>query len=410
MPKLTKRIVDDAGPKSAAFFIWCSDLPGFGVRIHPTGKRVYYVDYRNADGVRKRMTIGRHGVVTCDQARAVARATLGGVTIRGDDPLAERTTRRGSLTVKELCADYLKEAEAGHIMGKGGRSKKATTLSVDRGRIERHIIPLLGRKLVRDLTRADVMKFIRDVSDGKTAVVQKTGKLRGKAVVEGGKGTAARTAGLLGGILSFAVAQGVIESNPARGVKRPADNRRTRRLTPAEYGKLGDALRAADGEAWQGVAGLRLLALTGCRLGEVAKLRWAEVDAAGSALRLEDSKEGASTRPIGRVALDVLASLPRQDGSPFVLPGVRGTGPYGGLPAFAERIFERAGLVGVTCHTLRHSFASTAADLGFAESTIGAMLGHAGGTVTSRYVHHLDAVLVAAADRVAAEIDGAMNF
>lgn len=234
---------------------------------------------------------------------------------------------------------------------------------------------------------------------------------RVKAIVEGGTGTAARTAGLLGGILSFAVSEGVIPFNPATGVKRPADNRRQRRLTADEYKALGKALGSAeaDAETAQGIKGAWLLALTGCRLGEVENLKWAEVDDDGGCFRLEDSKEGASVRPIGRPVFDVLATIERQKENPFVLTALRGKGAFGGMPGAWRRIVKRAELEGVTPHTLRHSYASVAGDLGFTESTIAAMLGHAAGSVTSRYVHHLDSVLIAAADKVARTIHGMMT-
>jgi integrase len=144
-----------------------------------------------------------------------------------------------------------------------------------------------------------------------------------------------------------------------------------------------------------------LLALTGCRRGEVENLKWSEVDAAGRALRLEDSKEGASVRPIGKAVLNLLASVTREEGGAYVVPGRDPKKPYGGLPAAWRRVAEAAGLEGITLHTLRHSSASAAADLGYSEPTIAAMIGHSSGTKTGRYVHHLDAVLVAAADRVA---------
>jgi len=411
MPKLTKKIVDAAELREKPYFIWCSDLPGFGIRVFPSGKRVYYADYRNKSGQRKRMTIGPHGKLTTEEARKLAMMTLGDV-LKGEDPAEERATRRNSLTVKELCANYLEAAERGLIMGKGGRAKKASTLYVDRGRIERHIIPLLGSKLVRDLAQADIHRFIRDVAAGKTATVEKTGKPRGKAIVEGGIGTAARTAGLLGGILSFAVSEGVIPFNPAQGVKRPADKKRQRRLTAEEYRRLGEALEKAEEEAEteQAIHGAWLLALTGCRLDEIQGLKWSEVDEAGGCFRLEDTKEGASVRPIGRPVFDVLARIERRKGCPYVLPAARGAkGHYGGLPGGWERIAERAKFTDVTPHTLRHSFASVAGDLGFTESTIAAMLGHAAGSVTSRYVHHLDSVLIAAADKVARAIHAQMT-
>ena len=150
--------------------IWCGDLPGFGVRVWPTGRKVYYVDYRNRSGHRKRMAIGVHGKLTTEEARKRAVVTFGEV-IKGDDPVEDRATQRKSLTVKALCDNYMQAAERGLIMGKGGRPKKVSTLGTDYGRIERHIKPLLGNKLVRELTRADINRFIRDVAGGKTAMV-----------------------------------------------------------------------------------------------------------------------------------------------------------------------------------------------------------------------------------------------
>src|SRR6476659_6288648 len=120
MPRLTKRIVDDAPAKSAKYFVWCSELPGFGVRIFPTGKRVYYADYRNSAGARKRMSIGHHGKVTTEEARKLAISTLG-AAVKGEDPAAERATQRKSITVRELCDRYVEAAELGLIFGKRGR-------------------------------------------------------------------------------------------------------------------------------------------------------------------------------------------------------------------------------------------------------------------------------------------------
>jgi integrase len=170
---------------------------------------------------------------------------------------------------------------------------------------------LLGGRRVRDLTPPDVVRFMRDVTAGKTADDVKTG-FRGRAIVKGGAGTASRTVGLLGGILSFAVSEGVIPMNPVRGVKRPADNRREIRLTADQYQALGNALEeaAANGENSAAILAIRLLALTGCRRGEIERLRWDEVDLPGRCLRLSDSKEGKSLRPLGRDAAILLEKLP----------------------------------------------------------------------------------------------------
>ena len=348
MPRITKRLVETAEPMGRDYFLWCSDLPGFGVRVFASGRRSYLIQYR-AGGRSRRVAIGLHGALTADEARREAKSLLGRVA-KGEDPAKERATRRGSMTVGELCDAYLVAADKSLIMGKGGKAKKASTLYVDRGRIERHIKPLLGKRLVVELIQADLQRFVRDVQAGKTAGVVKTG-FRGKAVVEGGAGTAARTVGLLGGILSFAISERVITINPAAGVRKPADRKRTRRLTVEEFGALGAAItQMEDGaeERWQAVAGVRLLALTGCRLGEIVKLRWSEVDRSGPCLRLEDSKEGASVRPIGGATLAVLSALPRMPGSPFVLPAARGSGSFASLDDALDRIMARAGLEAVT--------------------------------------------------------------
>ncbi|TIO14899.1 MAG: site-specific integrase [Mesorhizobium sp.] len=406
MPKLTKAVVDRAELRSKQYTIWCSELKGFGVYVHPSGSRTYFVDYRSGDGTRRRMTIGRHGVITTEQARKLAIETMGGVVLQKADPLLERKTRRKSLTVSQLCDQYLKAADKGLILGRSRRPKKASTIEIDRGRITRHIKPLLGTKLVIDLDRADIVKFVRDVTAGKTARRDRSGKNGNRVLVTGGAGTAARTTGFLGGILTYAVGEGIIATNPVQGVTLPADNVRSRRLTAAEYRVIGNALTGEQAEldTPQSIAGAWLLALTGCRLGEISTLKWDEVDEAAGCFRLKDSKSGPSVRPVGKEAFDVLRSALRVPGNPYVLPALRKTGHYNGLAGAWVRLMQRAELVGVTPHTMRHSYASIGGDLGFAESTIAAMLGHAGGTITSKYVHRLDSVLVAAADKITGEI------
>ncbi len=182
MPKLTKSIVDAATPRQKQFTIWCSELKGFGIFVQRSGSRTYFVDYRNREGVRKRMTVGRHGKITAEEARKLAIATLG-ETVKGRDPAEERIQKRKALTVKELCGRYLAAAEKGLVLGKGDRPKKASSLYVDRGRINRHIVPLLGNKRVQNLKPADINKFIEDVATGKSATIEKTNKKRGKYIV-----------------------------------------------------------------------------------------------------------------------------------------------------------------------------------------------------------------------------------
>lgn len=243
MTKLTKRIVEGAEARGNDYVIWDDELPGFGLRVFKSGKRSYLIQYRSA-GRSRRYTIGIHGVWTPELARKEARIQLGRVA-QGDNPAEERQLDHQAVTVKELCELYLKDFAAGLLLGKGGRPKKATTMVTDTGRINRHIVPLIGTRRVKDLVKADINKVLKDIMAGKTRVSVKTKKLRGKAIVRGGAGTATRTVGLLGGILTYAVEAGIIEHNPAHGIRKPKDNVRTRRLTEAEYRTLGEMLRMA---------------------------------------------------------------------------------------------------------------------------------------------------------------------
>ncbi|WP_298280962.1 site-specific integrase [Acidocella sp.] len=417
--KLTKRTIDGlTGDPQKDIFYWDDDVAGFGLRVKSTGVKSFIIQYRNAGGASRRVTLGKMGVLTPDGARKLAKEKLAEV-LKGGDPAEAKAEERKAMTVKQLCGEYLVAAEKGLILGKRGLPKKASTLVSDRGRIARHIVPLLGNQKVRSLTGPDINRFIRDVSSGKTAVDVKT-KKRGRAIVEGGKGTASRTTGLLGGILSFAVNEGIITANPVRGIKRPADERRETRLSTEQYRALGQALEnaAAEGEAWQVIAAIRLLALTGCRRGEIEALKWDDVDIAGRCLRLSDSKTSKSVRPIGSAVTAELNRLDRT--SPYVFPGQRRDGHFAGLPKAWLRVVAgavklekefpgAAALADVTPHGLRHAYASVAADLGMTEITIAALIGHSAASVTGRYIHHVDTTLVAAADRVSARIAAAME-
>ncbi|MEN5300089.1 tyrosine-type recombinase/integrase [Brucella sp. TWI559] len=412
MPKLTKTMIDNAEIREKPYFLWCSELPGFGVRVFNTGKKSFYVDYYNQAGQRKRMSLGGFGKLTVDDARKMARINLSDA-LRGDDPALERKTRRTSLTVTELCQNYFELAEKGLIIGRRGQPKKKASVDTDRSMVSAHVLPLLGTRLVADLKRADIVKFIRDVSAGKTAKAKaKSGKLRGRVQVSGGAGSATRTVAALGAILTYAVSEGIIEINPTHGVKKPAIGKRDRRLNPDEYAAFGKALKEAEGDetkAWQGVMSLRLAAYTGCRIGEIEKLRWSEVDFENSVLKLEDTKTGKSVRPLGSPGVELLKGLERDPQNEYVFPAKRlENRPYAGLKRFYRALFEASGFDDVTPHVLRHSFASVGADLGFSDSTIGAMLGHTGGGITSRYTHRLDSVLVAAADKIAQEVEKQM--
>ncbi|BBF79506.1 tyrosine-type recombinase/integrase [Asticcacaulis excentricus] len=417
--RITKEAVD-ALPADKDAVYWDRDVKGFGVRVKPGGQKSYLVQYRNREGRSRRLTLGQHGHITPKEAERLARAALGQVA-GGADPVESGKQLKQELTVAALCAEYVEAVELGLrdpkravVFGKSGAPKKASTHQEDLYRINRHIIPHLGKRKVGAVTSADVRRFMDAVAQGRTATRAKdpATKKRGTVRTTGGSGVAARTVGLLGGIFSYAVDRGHLETNPCRGVKRPPDKRREVRLSAEQYALLGKALRASEvaGEVWQAVGVFRLIALTGCRLGEAQNLKWTEVDLPGQVLRLSDTKTGCSVRPIGSAVVALLNSLPREGDYVFPSPLDQNT-PYGGLPGAWKRVLgrlntdEEANLNGLTPHGLRHAYASTGGDLGLTEITISALLGHSSAGVTQRYIHFLDTALIAAANQVSREIE-----
>jgi integrase len=384
--------------------VWDAAVPGFGARRQKGDAVAYVVFYRTVERRQRWHTIGRHGAPwTPEQAREEARRILGRAAI-GADPAMEKQAGRRVVTVAELCERYLADAESGRLLVRGGRPKKPLTLASDRGRIEGHIVPLLGRLAVAAVTKQDVERFMHSVAAGDTARSRR-GKPRGVSNLRGGRGVATRAVSLLGAIFAYALDRQMRADNPAHGVRKFAENRRRRRLAEAEYAILGAALRDANGTMWPpALACLRFLALSGWRSGEALALRWRDLELARRTAILPDTKTGRSMRPLSRVACELLRSLPCLGEAALVFPATRGEGLMTGFKKFARQLIARAGLPSeVTPHVLRHSFASLAADLGYSEPTIAALVGHKGHTITSRYVHSADAVLLAAADVVGSE-------
>jgi integrase len=383
--------------------IWDPSLPGFGARRQRSDAVSYVLFYRTSEGRQRWFTLGRHGAPwTPETAREEARRLLGEVAHKAD-PAADKRAKRNAKTVAELCDSYLADAKAGRLLTRRKTAKKASTLAIDTGRIERHIKPLLGPRAVAAVTRDDVETLLHDIAAGKTAGRTKTAKKRGLARVRGGKGAANRVVGLLGAIFTYAVRCRMRPDNPVHGVVLFADGKRERRLSDDEYEMLGKALCVADqGAIWPpAIAAVRFLALTGWRSGEALSLRWDEIDLSRRTATLGDTKTGKSVRPLSHAACDVLRSRTRS--GDLVFPATRGEGNVilSGFKKMWKKIVLGKLPADVTPHTLRHSFASLAADLGYSDPTIAAMVGHKGRTTTSLYLHSADAVLLAAADAVA---------
>lgn len=406
MSKLTIRTVDALqSPASGQAFLWDGELKGFGVRVTKAGAKTFILQYRNAAGKSRRINIGRHGIMTLEIARAEAKIKLGAIAA-GEDPAETDDDSDGPLTVAALCDWYLTEAEAGRILGRRRRPIKASSLKMDKSRIEAHIKPLLGKRMVSTLKLGDIEGAQAEIAAGKTAK-PRTGSRGG--VTTGGEGVAGRTMSTLHAIFEHAVRLGKIDGNPARGVRKIASTPRERRLSRAEIEYLGRAMLAAEkeGEHPTGLAAIRFLLLTGFRRMESLGLERAWLDEEEGAIRFPDTKSGAQIRIIGQAAVDLLLTQPKTK-SPFFFPADWGDGHFIGLVRVFDRVCKRVSLEDVTLHTLRHTFASVAADLGFSELTIAALLGHASRGVTQRYVH-IDEALQLAADKVADEITAILN-
>ena len=217
---------------------------------------------------------------------------------------------------------------------------------------------------------------------------------------------------MLATILQYAVNPlHLIKENPARGIKKPADGKQRRFLTLDEIAKLGAIMHRPEWveENPVALAVITLLLLTGLRRMEALALPRAWMDTQARCIRFGETKSGAQLRAIGAPAVRLLETLPTQAGSRWVFPGERPDRHFIGLPKVLARLCAKAGLEGVTVHVLRHTFAATAAGMGYSELTIAGLLGHAVPGVTARYAHVPDAALVSAADQIAAQIATALD-
>ena len=269
--------------------------------------------------------------------------------------------------------------------------------------MKRHIVPLIGSTLARDLTRADVQRMVDQITQGRTKGVHK-GRRFGKAIVKGGGSTAARAASLLGGIYTWGERRGLVAIyNPVRGVETARYLPRDRVCSTSELRALGHVLEDQQTSLSAATAALRIIALTGLRREEAVGLKWSEIDEGGHCLRLSATKTGKSVRPVGTPVLALLRSLPHRSDT-WVFPNETNTGSAELKKPIAS-LFNQAGLMDARSHDLRRTFASAAADEGYSDATIAALLGHSQRSITARhYIRRPDEALIAAAERTCSRI------
>nr|WP_096700291.1 site-specific integrase [Magnetospirillum sp. 15-1] len=385
MSKLTKRVVESAAAADAEYTIWDSEIPGYGLRVLPSGKKSYLILYRVGTRSRK-MTIGPHGILTAEQARTMAITALAAAR-NGGDPAGDRKARRDAITVKELSDRFDKEHISIRI--------KASTAKEYRRNLTRFILPALGRLRVEEVTRADIAKFhhgLRHIPYQANRCLEVVSKMFNLAEMWGLR------------------ADG---SNPRRHIRKYPEEKRERFLSVAEIKRVGEVLVEMETENVElpsAIAAIRLLMLTGCRLGEIMTLKWAYVDADAPALRLPDSKTGAKIVHLGKAALDILMAIPKLDGNPWVITGNKDGGRLTDLQPFWQRLRTRAGIKDVRIHDLRHSFASTAVAAGQSLPMIGKLLGHTQVQTTARYAHLAADPVRAAADQISGGIALALGM
>ena len=376
MGKLTKRTIDSTEAREKQFTIWDSELPGFGLRVTPAGVKSFILDYRTSGGIRRRLTVGRYGTLTCDQARDRAHVLLGQI-VEGCDPLDKARQVREAPTIKELSEEYFtRHAEA---------RKKPKSIAEDHRLFDNYILPDLRDRKVADLTRADIAKLHSRMNKTPTQ--------------------ANRAVALLSKAFSLAELWGYRQdrTNPCYHIDRYKETRRKRYLTPEETQRLGTVLEKEEAKSPACVLAVRLLLLSGMRLSEVLGLKWENVNLQNGALHLPDSKTGEKDVQLGAAAVKLLNDAPKA--SEWVVPSVRRKGHHvTNLNGFWETIRISAKIEDVRLHDLRHTFGAIGAGAGVSLVIVGGLLGHSQPATTARYAHAGPSPQRAAADRISGEL------
>jgi integrase len=380
--RLTKSVVDALVQEAKDYVVWDRDLKGFGLKVTPTGKKIYFAYYRTLSGQQRKPAIGKHGKVTAEEARQIAKRWIA-ASIAGQDISGERQEARAAPLVRELAEKYLAEYAACF--------KKPRSYQSDKSNLANHVLPLIGTKKVAEVTRADIEAVKTAIREGKTAM-RRRAKYRGRSVTIGGPGAANRTISLLSKMMGCAVDWGMRSDNPALRIKKYPERRKDRFLDSDEICRLVRAFRTAEEQGTETahvIACLRLLLFTGLRLGEVRDMQWGDLDLNRGTLRIHDSKTGARTVPLNSQATSLLLKHQITKNGPYVIQSATGAGrPALGKPW--QRIRKLAGIDdSANIHCLRHTFASWAVMGGLSLAQTGALLGHKSSQTTLRYADHL---------------------
>ncbi len=359
--KLSKRTIDALAVERGDRVFWDRDLPGFGIRVHATGRRIYVAQARTPGGLPKRVGLGRFEDVTAKQARQEAAEIIDRIR-RGEDPMSPPASPEP--TVADLAARYMEA----HVE----LNCRPLTVETYRRALKLQILPELGALKLSEVDRSHISALHYGLRD--------TPAQANKAV------------GVFSKMFKLAVAWGMTPArpNPCRSVKRYRERSCERFLTADEYARLGRVLVEAESESIvmaSAVAAIRLLLLTGCRRNEILTLRWDDIDRSSGELRLLDSKTGPRPVPLTPAVERVLARIPRIEGNPWVIAGRDRSDRLKRIDPFWNKLRARAGLEDVRLHDFRHSFASQALEIGEGLPVIARLLGHRTVMTTLKYAH-----------------------
>lgn len=382
MTKLTKRTVDALQPGSKDYIVFDEDMAGFGVRVFPTGRKSFLVQYRTG-GRTRRIKLGAFGIRTADEARQKAREILGDVA-KGDDPAQDIHAWRSAPTVTEVCDRFIAEHVVPHCKPSTERDYRRTLNKV--------IKPKFGTRKIVDIARPDISTLHHE--------------LRSTPYF------ANRVLAVLSKMFNMVELWGLRPdgSNPCRHVKKFREQSRERFLSPDELKNLGrvfDEIEADGSEHISAVTAFRLLIFTGCRVSEIQTLKWEYIK--GSYFFLPDTKTGARKIPISPGVQSVLDRIERIPGNPYLITGEKPGKYFHDLRHPWRRIRARAGLDGVRLHDLRHTFASHALLNGKPLEQVRLLLGHKSLQTALRYAHIADHTILDAATDVAASMQEIMS-
>ena len=378
MKTLSNRAVEKLAVHKDTVF-WDGDLTGFGVRVYPSGSKVYIAQTRGPRGP-KRVAVGRHGVIGAEQARQRAALIIARIKA-GEEAIPERLKPTDGPRVAALAERYLTE----YISVRCKPSTAAKTRAV----VRKHIVPAFGKLPIMALERVQVAELHQSLCE--TPAVA-------NMVVR-----------ILHAMYRLAEDWGLAPEgcNPCRLIVKYPERKRERFLTDEEFTRLGAVLEEIEnqgGAPAPALAAIRLLMLTGCRKSEILTLRWEDVALDEGELRLPDSKTGARVVSLPPQAVALLAALPKVEGNPWVIPGRKPGARLSSLDHVWRLVRARTGLDDVRLHDLRHSYASRALALGEGLPVIAKLLGHAHVQTTARYAHLARDSAHEAAERVAGSI------